>query len=58
MTPTVSPRRGASLALGGIFVVAGTMLATPGIAFAEPSSEAVSAIDEKATSFIAEQPQI
>ena len=58
MTPTVSPRRGASLALGGIFVVAGTMLATPGIAFAEPSSEAVSAIDEKATSFNAEQPQI
>ncbi len=59
MTPTVSPRRrGASLALGGIFVVAGTMLASPNIAFAAPSSEAVSAIDEKATSFNAEQPQV
>ena len=57
MTPIVSPRRrGASLALGGIFVVAGTMLATPTIAFAEPSSDAVSAINEKGTSFSAQYP--
>lgn len=57
MTPIVSSRRrGVSLALGGIFVVAGTMLATPNIAFAEPSTEAVTAIDEKGTSFAAEYP--
>ena len=52
MTPTVSPRRrGASLALGGIFVVAGTMLATPQIAFAAPSTEAVDAIDNRYSTF-------
>ena len=52
MTPTVSPRRrGASLALGGIFVVAGTMLATPTIAFAAPSTEAVNAINDRYSTF-------
>lgn len=57
MTPIVSSRRrGVSLAMGGIFVVAGTMLATPNIAFAEPSSDAISAINEKGTSFAAEYP--
>jgi hypothetical protein len=59
VTPTVSPRlRGASLALGGILVVAGTMLATPTIAFAAPSNEAVDAINQKATSFDAANPAI
>lgn len=52
MTPTVSPRRrGVSLALGGIFVVAGTMLATPQIAFAAPSTEAVDAINDRYSTF-------
>lgn len=57
MTPMSTPRlRGASLALGGIVVVAGTMLSTPVVAFAAPSADAVAAIDEKASSFGAEYP--
>ncbi len=46
MTPTVTPRhmRGASLALGGMFVVASTMLAPT--AGAAPSADAVKAIDD------------
>ena len=57
MTPNASPRRrGASLALGGIVMVAGTMLATPVTAFAEPTADAVTAIDEKGTSFAADYP--
>lgn len=48
MTPTVTPRhrRGASLAIGGMFVVASTMLAGAPIASAAPSTEAVKAIDD------------
>jgi hypothetical protein len=57
VTPNASPRRrGASLALGGFVMVAGTMLATPVTAFAEPAADAVAAIDEKGTSFAAEFP--
>jgi hypothetical protein len=37
-------------------MVAGTMLATPVTAFAEPSADAVTAIDEKGTSFAADFP--
>jgi hypothetical protein len=51
VTPTVSPRRRGALALGGIFVVAGTMLATPQIAFAAPSTEAVNAINDRYSTF-------
>lgn len=51
MTPTMSPRRGASLALGGMFVVASTMLAGAPIAGAAPSTEAVDAIDSHYTEF-------
>ena len=52
MTPTTSPRhrRGASLALGGMFVVAGTLLVAPN-AGAVPSSDAVNAIEEHYTEF-------
>lgn len=58
MTPTVwSPRRrGGSLAVGGIFVVAGAMLAGAPVAFAAPSTEAVNAINEKGVSFSADNP--
>lgn len=51
MTPTMSPRRGASLALGGMFVVASTMLAGAPIAGAAPSTEAVNAINDHYTEF-------
>jgi len=37
-------------------MVAGTMLATPVTAFAEPTADAVTAIDEKGTSFAADYP--
>lgn len=37
-------------------MVAGTMLATPVTAFAEPAADAVTAIDEKGTSFAADYP--
>jgi hypothetical protein len=58
VTPTVSSprRRGATLALGGFVMVAGTMLATPVTAFAEPAADAIAAIDEKGTSFAAQFP--
>ena len=48
MTPTVTPRhlRGASLAIGGMFVVASTMLVGTPTAGAAPSTEAVKAIDD------------
>ena len=48
MTPTVTPRhmRGASLALGGMFVVASTMLVGTPTAGAAPSADAVKAIDD------------
>ena len=57
MTPNVSSprRRGATLALSGIFV-AGSLLAGAPVAFAAPSADAVSAIDEKGTSFSADYP--
>lgn len=53
MTPTMSPRyrRGASLAIGGMFVVAGTLLAGAPIAGATPSADAVSAINDHYTKF-------
>lgn len=52
MTPTSSPRRrGASLALGGIFVVASTLLASAPMAYAAPSTEAVNAINDHYTQF-------
>ena len=48
MTPIVTPRhlRGASLALGGMFVVASTMLVGTPTAGAAPSADAVKAIDD------------
>ena len=48
MTPTVTPRhlRGASLAIGGMFVVASTMLVGSPTAGAAPSTEAVNAIND------------
>ena len=53
MTPTMSPRyrRGASLAVGGMFVVAGTLLAGAPIASATPSADAVNAINDHYTKF-------
>ena len=52
MTSTMSPRhrRGASLAVGGMFVVASTLIGAP-LASATPSADAVSAIDEHYTKF-------
>jgi ElaB/YqjD/DUF883 family membrane-anchored ribosome-binding protein len=44
-------RRGASLAIGGIFVAASTMLAGAPIAGATPSADAVNAIDDHYTQF-------
>lgn len=48
MTPNVTPRhvRGASLAIGGMFVVASTMLVGTPTAGAAPSTDAVKAIDD------------
>ena len=48
MTPTVTPRhlRGASLALGGMFVVASTVLVGTPTAVAAPSADTVKAIDD------------
>ena len=48
MTPTPTPRhmRGASLAIGGMFVVASTMLVGSPTAGAAPSADAVKAIDD------------
>ena len=53
MTPTMSPRhrRGASLAVGGMFVVASTLLVGAPLASATPSSDAVNAIDAHYTEF-------
>ena len=53
MTPTMSPRhrRGASLAVGGMFVVASTLLAGAPLASATPSSDAVNAINDHYTEF-------
>ncbi|MFM9034843.1 MAG: LGFP repeat-containing protein, partial [Mycobacterium sp.] len=52
MTATSSPRRrGASLALSGIFVVAGTLLASAPLAGAAPSTEAVNEINDHYTQF-------
>ena len=53
MTPTMSPRyrRGASLAVGGMFVVASTLLVGAPIAGATPSSDAVNAINDHYTEF-------
>lgn len=53
MTPTVSPRqrRGASLAIGGMFLVASALLASAPTAFAEPSTDAVNAIDARYSTF-------
>ncbi|MEI6254952.1 MAG: hypothetical protein WCP30_19335, partial [Mycobacteriaceae bacterium] len=53
MTPTMSPRyrRGASLAVGGMFVVASTLLVGAPIAGATPSSDAVNAINDHYTKF-------
>ena len=53
MTPTMSPRyrRGASLAVGGMFVVASTLLVGAPIAGATPSSDAVDAINDHYTKF-------
>ena len=52
MTSIVSPRnhRGASLALGGMFIVAGTLLGAPN-AIAAPSTEAVDAINDRYSTF-------
>jgi len=53
VTPTMSPRhrRGASLAVGGMFVVASTLLVGAPLASATPSSDAVNAIDAHYTEF-------
>ncbi len=52
MTSAVSlrARRGASLALGGMFLVASTLLATP-VAIAAPTAEAVDAINDRYSVF-------
>ena len=53
MTPTMSPRyrRGASLAVGGMFVVASTLLVGAPLASAAPSADAVNAINDHYTKF-------
>lgn len=53
MTPPVSLRRhrSAGLALGGMFVVASTMLLGPAVANAAPSTDAVNAIDDRYAAF-------
>ena len=51
MTPFVSLRTSASLALGAAVIAAGTLLAGARMAGADPSTETVKAIDDRYTAF-------